>query len=138
MPTMNTAETPTTIAFDQAQLWATQAALDESALDALGFGVIGFDAAELVQRYNATESRLAALGRRQVLGLPLFGVVAPCMDTALVAQRFHDARAQGQALDLTLDYVLTLRMRPTPVRLRLLAAAADAPPGALRFVCVQR
>lgn len=134
---MNAAETPT-IAFDQAQLWATLAALDDDALDALGFGVIGFDGADLVQRYNATESRLAALGRSQVLGLPLFGVVAPCMDNALVAQRFHDAGAQGQALDLTLDYVLTLRMRPTPVRLRLLAAAADAPPGSLRFVCVLR
>ena len=134
---MNTADLPST-AFDQPALWSVLSSLDDGALDALGFGVIGFDAADIVQRYNATEQRLAALGRHQVVGLPLFTVVAPCMDNALVAQRFHAARQQAQPLDATIDYVLTLRMRPTPVRLRLLAGPADAPPGSLNYVCVQR
>lgn len=134
---MNLADSPR-IAFDQPGLWPLLTGLDDAALDTLDFGVIGFDPSGIVQRYNALESRLAALGRHQVVGLPLFTVVAPCMDNPLVAQRFHDAQAAGQALDATLDYVLTLRMRPTPVQLRLLAAPGDAPPGALRYVCVRR
>jgi hypothetical protein len=56
------------------------------------------------------------------------------MNNFMVAQRFDDAGADGTALDLTVPYVLTLRMRPTKVQLRLLAA-----PGArCRYVLVQR
>ena len=57
-----------------------------------------------------------------VVGLPLFSVVAQCMNNYLVAQRFDDAVASGQALDVSLDFVFTLRMKPTPVRLRLLSS----------------
>jgi hypothetical protein len=52
----------------------------------------------------------------------------------MVAQRFEDAHADGTALDETIPYVLTLRMRPTKVRLRLLAQ----PGAAIRYVLVQR
>ena len=64
----------------------------------------------MVQRYNATESRMAGLSPERVLGLPLFTTVAPCMNNYLVAQRFDDARERGEPLDDTIDYVLTLRM----------------------------
>jgi hypothetical protein len=51
-----------------------------------------------------------------------------------VAQRFEDAAQNGEVLDLLLDYVLTLRMRPTNVQLRLLSA-----PGAhYRYVLIRR
>lgn len=113
---------------------ATLSALDNPALDALDFGVIAFDDDTAVRRYNALESRLAGLSPERVLNHPLFTVVAPCMNNFMVAQRFNDAAAQGQALDATIDYVLTLRMRPVKVRLRLLAAPGDA----LRYVLVQR
>lgn len=109
--------------------------LDEStdaALDECGFGVIGFDAAGHVRRYNKTESRLAGLSPERVLGHGLFTMVAPCMNNFMVAQRFEDASANGSALDDTIDYVLTLRMRPQKVRLRLLAG----PGHALRYVIV--
>jgi len=104
------------------------------ALDALDFGVIAFDAETIVQRYNATESQAAGLSPQRVLGEPLFTNVAPCMNNFMVAQRFEDAADQGVELDDTIDYVLTLRMRPVKVKLRLLAA----PSGAYRYVLVQR
>jgi hypothetical protein len=56
------------------------------------------------------------------------------MNNFMVAQRFADARAEGAPLDDTINYVLTLRMRPTKVRLRLLYQ----PGAALAYVLVQR
>jgi photoactive yellow protein len=109
-------------------------ALDAHQLDRLDFGVIGFDADTKVVRYNAFESRAAGLSPERVLAQPLFTNVAPCMNNYLVAQRFEDAADAGQALDLTIDYVLTFRMRPVKVALRLLAS----PGGATRYVLVQR
>jgi hypothetical protein len=56
------------------------------------------------------------------------------MNNFMVAQRFEDAARDGSSLDATIDYVLTLRMRPIKVKLRLLAI-----PGApLRYVLVLR
>jgi photoactive yellow protein len=108
--------------------------LPDDTLDTLDFGVIGFDAGTAVRRYNAFESKAAGLSPQRVLGHALFAVVAPCMNNYLVAQRFEDAAADGSELDATIDYVLTLRMRPVKVRLRLLAA----PGAAHRYVLVQR
>jgi photoactive yellow protein len=111
-------------------------ALDEAGLDALPYGVIGFglDDECRVLRYNATESQGAGLPPERVLGLQLFSVVAQCLNNYAIAQRFEDALASGERLDETLNWVFTLRMRPTPVVLRLMAA-----PGlTMRFVAVQR
>jgi hypothetical protein len=69
-----------------------------------------------------------------VLGQPLFTNVAPCLNNFMVAQRFEDAQDDGAALDDTIDYVLTLRMRPVKVKLRLLAE----PGSDQRYVLVQR
>ena len=103
-------------------------------LDMLDFGVIGIDATGVVQRYNSFESKAAGLSSQRVLGQSLFTVVAPCMNNFMVAQRFEDALAGGSTLDATIDYVLTLRMRPVKVKLRLLAAAG----GISRYVLVHR
>jgi photoactive yellow protein len=108
--------------FDQPDLLASLEAMDDTTLDALGFGVIGFRPDTVVCRYNAYESQAAGLSPSRVLGLPLFSVVAQCMNNFLVAQRFDDAAEAGQSLDASIDFVLTLRMKPTPVKLRLLAA----------------
>lgn len=124
----------TPLAFDAGQLHAELESLAADQLDALDFGVIGFGADEIVVRYNATESRLAGLSRERVVGLGLFAVVAPCFNNFLVAQRFQDAAANGTVLDDTIDYVLTLRMRPQKVRLRLLASPALA----TRYVLIRR
>ena len=106
----------------------------DATLDTLDFGVIGMDNLGVVRRYNQFESAAAGLSRDRVLGQPLFTVVAPCMNNFMVAQRFEDAEADEVALDDTIPYVLTLRMRPVKVRLRLLYQ-----PGlAQRFVLVDR
>ncbi|MFL6707548.1 MAG: PAS domain-containing protein [Massilia sp.] len=120
--------------FSQNELGAQLAALSDQALDSLDFGVIGFDAATLVTRYNEFESKAAGLTASRVLGQPLFTVVAPCMNNFMVAQRFEDALELGEALDVTIDYVLTLRMRPVKVALRLIAT----PGSAVRYVLVRR
>lgn len=120
--------------FAQPEILDPLLALDAAELDTLEFGVIGIDANTVVRDYNALESRLAGLSKERVIGHPLFTVVAPCMNNFMVAQRFEDAAATGQALDLTLDYVLTLRMRPVKVQLRLLAG----PTAERRFVLVNR
>jgi photoactive yellow protein len=120
--------------FDQPDLVEHLAMLDEVGLDQLDFGVIGFDNETLVQRYNECESKSAGIKSDRMLGQPIFTVVAPCMNNYLVAQRFEDAFETGAALDATINYVLTLRMRPVKVLLRLLAA----PGAAIRYVLVCR
>lgn len=120
--------------FADPKLGAALASATPADLDALDFGVIGFDAQGVVRAYNALESKMAGLSLERVIGHELFTVVAPCMNNYLVAQRFDDAAATGSALDETVGYVLTLRMRPVKVVLRLLAE----PGAALRFVLVQR
>jgi photoactive yellow protein len=122
------------LGFDDPALLPGLDALSDAELDNLDFGVIGFDHEGIVRRYNAYESRAAGLSVSRVVGHALFTVVAPCMNNYLVAQRFDDAAAQGSELDATIDYVLTLRMRPVKVRLRLLAAPGPAG----RYVLVQR
>jgi photoactive yellow protein len=124
----------TQTAFDQPDLFPAIAAAPTTALDDLDFGVIGFDAETVVTHYNAFESRAAGLSTQRVLGQPLFTLVAPCMNNFMVAQRFEDAAQSGAALDETIDYVLTLRMRPVKVKLRLLAGAEHG----TRYVLVQR
>jgi photoactive yellow protein len=129
--------TMTQPAFDQPYLLSAIDAIADApavALDDLEFGVIGFDAQTIVTHYNAFESQAAALSPQRVLGHPLFTLVAPCMNNFMVAQRFEDAAKAGAALDAAIDYVLTLRMRPVKVKLRLLAGTR---PGT-RYVLVQR
>ena len=122
------------LSFNHLDLAKHLATLDSDGLDQLDFGVIGFDNETVVRLYNEFESKAAGLTSHRVLGQSLFTVVAPCMNNFLVAQRFEDAFETGTALDVTIDYVLTLRMRPVKVALRLLAA----PGAALRYVLVHR
>lgn len=122
------------IDFDQPDIAEQLSKLSDDELDSLGFGVIGFDEDTAVRKYNAVESRMAGLAPARVVGAALFTTVAPCMNNFMVAQKFEDASADGSALDTTLDYVFTLKMRPSKVRLRLLAK----PGMSLRYVLVSR
>lgn len=94
--------------------------LNDHELDALPFGVIGMSEDGIVQIYNQTESKLAGLARERVVGVHFFSTTAQCMNNFLVAQRFIDE----PDLDVIINFVLTLRMRPTPVRLRLLKSCS--------------
>ncbi len=100
------------------------------ARDVLPFGVVGFGPDTVVQTYNATEARMSGLDPATVIGVPFFDAVAQCMNNFMVAQRFDDE----PVLDAIVPYVLTLRMRPTKVRLRLLAHP-DAP---RRYILIER
>jgi photoactive yellow protein len=99
-------------------------------IDALAFGVIGFSETNEVEIYNATEARLAGLNAERQIGQALFNTVAPCMNNFLVAQRFEDEAELNEVI----DYVLTLRMRPKKVKLRLL----KQPGIARRYIFVER
>lgn len=121
-------------AFDDPTLTNIISNLTAEALDRLNFGVIGFDDQEVVRVYNRYESEASGLSIASVLDQNFFTIVAPCMNNFMVSQRFQDSAAAQVALDETIDFLLTLRMRPTKVRLRLLAK-----PGELcRYVLIKR
>ena len=87
-----------------------------ASLDDAPFGIIGFGPDYVVNAYNAFEAANAGLSASRVMGKHIFEEVAPCMNNFMVAQRFADE----MDLDAIIPYVLTLRMRPTRVRLRLI------------------
>jgi len=103
---------------------------DSQKLDGYSFGLIGFGADYVVSSYNAVEAASAGLSPARVIGKHVFEEVAPCMNNFMIAQRFQDE----PELDVIVPYVLTLRMRPTPVRLRLLQSAH----GSTRYLLVER
>ncbi len=105
--------------FDDPAMAETLNALDEAGLDELAFGIVGLDEEGRVDRYNTHEEDSSGLPRGQVMGRHFFFDVAPCMNNYLVAERLEEA-----TLDVTMPYVLTFRMRPTPVRLRLMRIQA--------------
>ena len=122
------------VEFLRADLLQALQSITSAEFDALPFGVIGFDQEGVVRRYNAREAAYSGLESARVLGHDLFTVVAQCFNNFLVAQRFDDAAESGSVLDDTLDYVLTWRMRPAKVRVRLLAA----PGVATRYLAIAR
>jgi photoactive yellow protein len=124
----------TTLHFTDENIGEVVNQLDERALDQLEFGVIGFDQESIVRRYNAYESNAAGIAPERVLGKHLFSSVAQCMNNYMVAQRFEDAQSGLVLLDASIDYVLTLRMRPTKVKLRLFSS----PDMTMRYVFIQR
>lgn len=120
--------------FDDPDLEAFLTDQTEADLDTLDFGVIGIDLQCNVVLYNHYESTCAGLSPERVKNFALFTNVAPCMNNFMVAHRFEEALEQQTVLDTIFDYVLTLRMRPSKVKLRLLAVPGQA----VRYVLVKR
>ena len=106
--------------FAQSNLLVELEAADDEVLQAAPFGIIAMSDKGVVSLYNTVESELAGLSPDRVIGRHFFTAVAPCTNNYLVAHRFETERV----LDVVIDYVFTLRMRPTPVRLRLLKSPA--------------
>lgn len=98
-------------------------------LDALPFGVIGINEDDEVVRFNVYEQRSAGLSLAAVEGQDLFVEVAPCFNNFMVAERLEEETE----LDEIIPYVLTLKMKPKKVSLRLLKRA-DKP---TRYIAVQ-
>ena len=91
-------------------------AADDATLDTVPFGIVAMAADGVVTSYSAYESKLSGLSPANVVGRHFFSAVAPCTNNFMVAYRFETE----PALDAVIDYVFTLRMQPTSVRLRLL------------------
>lgn len=104
--------------------------LSTAQLDALPFGVVGLSEKGLVEIYNTTEALMAGLPAATVMGSSFFLSTAQCMNNFMVAQRLEDE----SELDLTLPYVLTFRMRPTPATLRLLKSSLSL----RRYILIRR
>lgn len=104
------------LTFTQPGLLDSLEAAATTVLDALPFGLIGMAPDGTVTSYNTAESRLAGLTPVNVIGRHFFSAVAPCTNNFMVAHRFETEAT----IDDIIDYVFTLRMQPTRVRLRLL------------------
>ena len=85
-------------------------------IDELPYGVIGMSPDGNVVIYNRTEALFARLTPERVKGNHFFRAIAPCTNNDLISHRF-ETEAE---IDALIDYVFTLRMKMTPVRLRLL------------------
>jgi photoactive yellow protein len=94
-------------------------AADDAGLDAAPFGVVAMTEDGVVTSYNVAEARLSGLTPAKVVGRHFFSAVAPCTNNFMIAHRFETE----PVLDAVVDYVFTLRMQPTRVRLRLLKQA---------------
>jgi photoactive yellow protein len=116
--------------FEQPGLLTLLEQSSDAALDAADFGVIKLDPDTRVLAYNRYEAQATGLSPDRVRGRRFFTEVGPCMDNALVAGRL----AQAPELDVVLDYVFALQMKPVPVKLRLLAS----PRAAARYLLVMR
>ena len=115
--------------FDDPTITEGLDAIDEAGLDELDFGAVGLDPEGRVELYNRHEERFSGLTRQQVAGRQFFFDVAPCMNNYMVGERLEET-----TLDVTMPYVLTFRMRPSPVRLRLIRSAGSV----RRWVLVSR
>lgn len=115
--------------FDDIDLYDQLMSSADAQLEDTSFGVVAMDTDHRVVMYNRTESTLSGLSPERVVGRHFFSEVAPCTNNFMVAHRFETE----DDLDATIDYVFTLRMKPTPVQLRLL----KRPDAARRFLLVQ-
>ena len=96
-------------------------AMSEQGLDELQFGVVRMRTNGEVVAYNLWESRMAGLSKERVLARNFFTEVAPCTNNYMVAERLMNE----PELDAILDYVFTLRMKPTEVKLRLIKSVTS-------------
>lgn len=110
-----------TVSFDDPQLLSTLETFPLEQTDELPFGLIVMDREGTVIWYNDYESHRAGLGRDRVEGRNFFTAVGPCTNNYMIAQRYLDE----PDLDDFVDFVFTLRMAPTPVKLRLMARSGS-------------
>lgn len=94
------------------------ASADPAVFDDLPFGLVGMDLDGTVFAYNRFEAECAGMSAERCVGLNFFTTIASCTNNYLVSGRFEDETV----LDETIDYVFTLKMRPTRVQLRMLKA----------------
>jgi photoactive yellow protein len=87
-----------------------------SQLDAEQFGIVKMDHNGKVLEYNSAQSAFTGVQKSNAIGKHFFSEVAPCTNNFMVSQQFES----NSSLDSSIDYTFTLKMKPTPVKLRLL------------------
>lgn len=98
--------------------------------DDLGFGLVAMLLDGTVVAYNRFESECSGFSANRCIGLNFFTDVAPCTNNYLVSGCYEEEAT----LDKTIDYVFTLKMRPTRVELRMLKAE----PFSQQFLAIRR
>ena len=91
-------------------------------LDRLPYGMIQLDESGRILRYNATESRLAAIPQQQQVGRHFFSEVAPCTQVQAFHGRFQEGVA-AQSLDTTFQFHFAFREHPRDVTVRMFYSA---------------
>ena len=103
---------------DAADLVATADDLSAAELDRLPFGMIQLDASGRILKFNAVESRLAALNQQQQIGKQFFTEVAPCTKVQAFYGRFKEGVMQ-EHLDTTFSFHFAFKQNPRDVTVRL-------------------
>ena len=103
---------------DDADLAAKADDLTAAELDRLPFGMIQIDATGRILKFNAVESRLAALDQQQQIGKHFFTQVAPCTKVQAFYGRFKEGVMQ-EHLDTTFSFHFAFRQNPRDVMVRL-------------------
>jgi photoactive yellow protein len=101
--------------FNQSDLISVLCSVNPEDYNHVEFGIVAMALDSVVTSYNRWESQLSGLRPSDVIGKHFFTEVAPCTNNFMVALRYDE-----EDLDATVNYVFSYRLRPTPVRLRLL------------------
>lgn len=108
------------LAFDDKNIAHSLSKMSDDELNALDFGVTGLDNDCIVTRYNNYLGNLSGVSTHKALGFHYFTNVGPCMNNFMVAQKLEDAIHNSEPLDETINYVLSVKMKPTRVKIRLI------------------
>ena len=92
--------------------------LTTTELDQLPFGMIQLDASGRILKFNAVESRLAALDQMQQIGKHFFTEVAPCTKVQAFYGRFKEGVMQ-EHLDTSFSFHFAFKQNPRDVTVRL-------------------
>jgi photoactive yellow protein len=108
--------------FKQEDLFEALEQYDAKDFNDFGYGVVRMDRSGGIKAYNSYNSDLASDANKDVIGQNFFTQVAPCTNNFMVAEKYNDF---GTELDETLDYILTYRVKPAQVTLRMLAKSSS-------------
>jgi photoactive yellow protein len=103
---------------DPSALIAAADGMTAEELDTLPYGMIQLDAHGRILRFNAVESRLAALPQQQQIGKHFFTEVAPCTKVQEFYGRFREGVVR-EALDTSFQFHFAFKQNPRHVTVRL-------------------
>jgi photoactive yellow protein len=119
--------------FGTPELLAKLPTMTREEVDALNFGVIKVNNAGVIEVFNRYESELVGVPSSKAEGRNFFTQVAPCTNNRLISGRFKDG-VSANALDITIPYTFTYKMRPSNVNIHLYRDSASE----TNWVLVQR